>query len=48
MVVKEASNMGNVKTAISIDKPLFEQINNLAHEMNTFFIFVILLFLFFS
>jgi metal-responsive CopG/Arc/MetJ family transcriptional regulator len=27
--------MGNVKTAISIDKPLFEQINNLAHEMNT-------------
>ena len=27
--------MGNVKTAISIDKPLFEQINTLAHEMNT-------------
>jgi metal-responsive CopG/Arc/MetJ family transcriptional regulator len=27
--------MGNVKTAISIDKPLFEQINKLAHEMNT-------------
>lgn len=27
--------MGNVKTAISIDKHLFEQINNLAHEMNT-------------
>jgi metal-responsive CopG/Arc/MetJ family transcriptional regulator len=27
--------MGNVKTAISIDKPLFEQINSLAQEMNT-------------
>ena len=27
--------MGNVKTAISIEKPLFEQINSLAHEMNT-------------
>lgn len=27
--------MGNVKTAISIDKPLFEQINSLANEMNT-------------
>lgn len=26
--------MGNVKTAISIDKALFEQINSLAHEMN--------------
>ena len=26
--------MKNVKTAISIEKPLFEQINNLAHEMN--------------
>ncbi len=27
--------MGNVKTAISIDKALFEKINNLANEMNT-------------
>ena len=27
--------MGNIKTAISIDKPLFEQVNNLAHELNT-------------
>ncbi len=27
--------MGYVKTAISIDKPLFEKINNLANEMNT-------------
>ena len=27
--------MRNVKTAISIDKPLFEQINSLANEMNT-------------
>ena len=27
--------MANIKTAISIDKPLFEQINNLAHELNT-------------
>ncbi len=27
--------MGNVKTAISINKPLFEKINNLANEMNT-------------
>ena len=26
--------MKNVKTAISIEKHLFEQINNLAHEMN--------------
>ena len=26
--------MGNVKTAISIDKTLFEQINGLAHELN--------------
>ena len=27
--------MRNVKTAISIDKPLFDEINSLAHEMNT-------------
>ena len=27
--------MGNIKTAISIDKPLFEQVDNLAHELNT-------------
>ncbi len=27
--------MSTVKTAISIDKPLFEKINNLADEMNT-------------
>ncbi|MFO7987036.1 MAG: hypothetical protein R6U38_14345 [Desulfatiglandaceae bacterium] len=27
--------MRNVKTAISIDKPLFDQINSLAHKMNT-------------
>jgi len=27
--------MGSVKTAISIDKPLFDQINSLAHKMNT-------------
>ncbi len=27
--------MGRVKTAISIEKPLFEQINSLAAEMNT-------------
>ncbi len=27
--------MANIKTAISIDKPLFEKVDNLAHEMNT-------------
>ena len=27
--------MANIKTAISIDKPLFEQVNDIAHEMNT-------------
>jgi metal-responsive CopG/Arc/MetJ family transcriptional regulator len=27
--------MANIKTAISIGKPLFEQVNNLAHELNT-------------
>jgi len=27
--------MANVKTAISINKPLFEQVGNLAHELNT-------------
>jgi len=27
--------MGNVKTAISVDQPLFEQVNVLANEMNT-------------
>ena len=27
--------MGNIKTAISIDKPLFEQVDSLAHELNT-------------
>ncbi len=27
--------MANIKTAISIDKPLFEQVKNLAHELNT-------------
>ena len=26
--------MANVKTAISIDKTLFEQVNKLAHELN--------------
>ena len=27
--------MANVKTAISIEKPLFEKVNNLAQELNT-------------
>lgn len=27
--------MANIKTAISIDKPLFEKVDNLAHELNT-------------
>lgn len=27
--------MANIKTAISIDKPLFEQVNDLARELNT-------------
>ncbi len=27
--------MANVKTAISIDKELFEKVDNLAHELNT-------------
>ena len=27
--------MANIKTAISIEKPLFEQVDNLAHELNT-------------
>ncbi len=27
--------MTNIKTAISIDKPLFEKVDNLAHELNT-------------
>jgi len=27
--------MANIKTAISIDKPLFEQLDDLAHELNT-------------
>ena len=27
--------MGNIKTAISIDKPLFDQVEDLAHELNT-------------
>jgi len=27
--------MANIKTAISIDKPLFEQVDDLAHELNT-------------
>ena len=27
--------MGNIKTAISIEKPLFEQVDNLAHELKT-------------
>lgn len=27
--------MATIKTAISIDKPLFEQLGNLAHELNT-------------
>jgi len=26
--------MGSIKTAISIDEPLFEQVENLAHELN--------------
>ncbi len=27
--------MAKIKTAISIDKPLFEKVDNLAHELNT-------------
>jgi metal-responsive CopG/Arc/MetJ family transcriptional regulator len=27
--------MANIKTAISIDKPLFEEVEELAHELNT-------------
>ena len=27
--------MANMKTAISIDKPLFDQVDELAHELNT-------------
>jgi metal-responsive CopG/Arc/MetJ family transcriptional regulator len=27
--------MGNIKTAISIEKPLFDQVDKLAHELNT-------------
>jgi len=27
--------MANIKTAISIDKPLFEQVDDLAHELKT-------------
>ena len=27
--------MANIKTAISIDKPLFDQVEDLAHELNT-------------
>ena len=27
--------MGNIKTAISIDRLLFDQLNDLAHELNT-------------
>ena len=27
--------MANIKTAISIDKPLFEQVDGLAHQLNT-------------
>ena len=27
--------MANIKTAISIGKPLFEKVDNLAHELNT-------------
>ena len=27
--------MANMKTAISIDKPLFDQVEELAHELNT-------------
>ena len=27
--------MATIKTAISIDKPLFEQVDGLAHELNT-------------
>ena len=27
--------MANVKTALSIDKPLFEQVDDLAHELKT-------------
>jgi len=27
--------MANMKTAISIDKPLFDQVEKLAHELNT-------------
>jgi len=27
--------LANIKTAISIDKPLFDQVDDLAHELNT-------------
>lgn len=27
--------MANIKTAISIDKPLFDEVDELAHELNT-------------
>jgi metal-responsive CopG/Arc/MetJ family transcriptional regulator len=27
--------LANIKTAISIDKPLFEEVDELAHELNT-------------
>jgi metal-responsive CopG/Arc/MetJ family transcriptional regulator len=27
--------MANIKTAISIDKPLYDQVEDLAHELNT-------------
>jgi metal-responsive CopG/Arc/MetJ family transcriptional regulator len=27
--------MANIKTAISIDKPLFEEVDEVAHELNT-------------
>ena len=27
--------MANIKTAISIDKPLFEEVDDLAHKLNT-------------
>jgi metal-responsive CopG/Arc/MetJ family transcriptional regulator len=35
MVDMEVLTMANIKTAISIEKPLFEEVDELAHELNT-------------
>ena len=34
LVIYGGITMGNIKTAISIKKPLFEQVNTLADELN--------------